>query len=207
MDKYVIEINGVKEEYPIGTSFEDIAKVHQSEFDSDICIAVFNGKIRELSKLPNGDGKLEFLDRRSPIGNRTYRRSATLLFIKAAHDVLGDEYKCKLKLEFAVNTGYYFSYKGDIPINEEVAAKIESRMKEMVEADLPILKSSKSLDEAKEIFTLQNMPDKVKLCEYRRSSVINVYDLEGYVDYYYGHMFPSCRYISSLRLYTMKTDS
>ena len=52
-----------------------------------------------------------------------------------------------------------------------------------------------TLEEAKEIFKMQNMKDKEKLFRYRRSSFVNVYCLDGYYDYYYGYMLPSTGYL------------
>ena len=44
---------------------------------------------------------------------------------------------------------------------------------------------------------LQNrgMHDKERLFRYRRSSRVNVYDLDGYIDYFYGYMVPSTGYL------------
>ena len=39
------------------------------------------------------------------------------------------------------------------------------------------------------------MEAKVKLFKYRKGSTINVYELDGYYDYYYGYMLPHTGYI------------
>ena len=39
------------------------------------------------------------------------------------------------------------------------------------------------------------MSDKVQLFKYRRGSYINVYNLDGYYDYYYGYMVPDTGYL------------
>ena len=51
------------------------------------------------------------------------------------------------------------------------------------------------LDEANVIFAEQKMTDKVRLFKYRGSSSVNVYNLDGYYDYYYGFMLPSTGYV------------
>ena len=47
------------------------------------------------------------------------------------------------------------------------------------------------------------MTDKTSLFKYRRSSFVNVYDLNGYKDYFYGYMVPNTKYIRyfNLKLY------
>lgn len=199
MENCKVIINGASKEYPGGTSFETIARDFASEYTTDICGVIYNGKIRELNKTIDCDGTLTFIDRTNPIGHRAYRRTATLLLVKAVADVLGKE--TKVKQEFAIGTGYYFSYKGDGEITEEIAGKVAKRMEELAAANLEIKKTVMPVEEAKKIFASQNMPDKVKMCKYRRSSNINVYELDGYFDYYYGHMLPSTGYIKKFEVF------
>ena len=51
------------------------------------------------------------------------------------------------------------------------------------------------IDEANALFAQQKMSDKVSLFRYRGSSSVNVYNLDGYYDYYYGYMLPSTGYV------------
>lgn len=202
MDNVKISVGDVTKEYQYGVTFEVIARDFKDQFKSDIAIAVFNGKLRELNKYPEKDGVLEFLDLSDGTGHRTYKRTAILLFMKACNDCIDEDKVNKIKLEFSLNTGYYFSCDGDFEANDELAKKIQSRMQELVDGCIPIEKKSIPIEEAKEIFALQRMDDKLKLCQYRKSSVINVYTLESYTDYYYGHMLPNCGYIKNFEVLT-----
>ena len=204
MNNLNIQVGEIYKKYPEGTTFEVIAKDFKDDYKNDIAIAVFNGKLRELSKMPDCDGNLEFLDLASGTGHRAYKRTATIMFMKACTDCIGEENISKIKLEFSVNTGYYFSCKGKFKATEELAKEIEEKMKEYVESDIPIIKKSRPLEEAREIFSMQGMEDKLKLCKYRRSSVINLYDLDGYIDYYYGYMLPSCGYVKHFEVLTYR---
>ncbi len=204
MNNLNIQVGEIYKKYPEGTTFEVIAKDFKDDYKNDIAIAVFNGKLRELSKMPDCDGNLDFLDLSSGTGHRAYKRTATIMFMKACTDCIGEENIGKIKLEFSVNTGYYFSCKGKFKATEELAKEIEEKMKEYVESDIPIIKKSRPLEEAREIFSMQGMEDKLKLCKYRRSSVINLYDLDGYIDYYYGYMLPSCGYVKHFEVLTYR---
>ena len=204
MDNVKVSVGDVTKEYQYGVTFEVIARDFKDQFKSDIAIAVFNGKLRELNKYPEKDGVLEFLDLSDGTGHRTYKRTAILLFMKACNDCIEEDKVNKIKLEFSLNTGYYFSCDGDFEANDELAKKIQSRMQELVDGCIPIEKKSIPIEEAKEIFALQRMDDKLKLCQYRKSSVINVYTLESYTDYYYGHMLPNCGYIKNFEVLTYK---
>lgn len=46
-----------------------------------------------------------------------------------------------------------------------------------------------------ELFAANGMKDKEKLFRYRRSSAVNIYELDGYYDYYYGYMLPDTGYV------------
>ena len=68
-------------------------------------------------------------------------------------------------------------------------------MHEVVDAGTPYMKRQYPLDDAMDIFSKRGMEDKVKLFKYRRTSSVNIYEIEGYRDYYYGYMVPNASYI------------
>lgn len=195
MNTYKVKVGKKTKKYPEGTTFEVIAEDFKDNFTSDIAIAIFNGKMKELAKTLDSDGNLEFLDVKDGTGYRTFKRTAVLMFMKACSDVIGEDKIKKIKLEFSVNTGYFFSCDGDFKVTAALAKKLEKKMRELSDNKTPILKSTKPVEEASKIFAAQGMEDKLKLIKYRKSSVINLYELDGYYDYYYGYMLPSCGYV------------
>lgn len=195
MNTYKVKVGKKTKKYPEGTTFEVIAEDFKDNFTSDIAIAIFNGKMKELAKTLDSDGNLEFLDVKDGTGYRTFKRTAVLMFMKACSDVIGEDKIKKIKLEFSVNTGYFFSCDGDFKVTAALAKKLEKRMRELSDNKTPILKTTKPVEEASKIFAAQGMEDKLKLLKYRKSSVINLYELDGYYDYYYGYMLPSCGYV------------
>ena len=195
----IITILGEQKEYADGTRFEEIAKEYQSQFHNTIALVTENGKIRELHKKVSKDAELEFITLSSPIGHKTYERSAIMLLVKAAQDVLGD--KGRLKVEFSIGKGVYCAIAGDYKVTDEDVKNIYNRMNELVEKDIPIIKKPYHVAEAIEVFEKQGMPDKVKLFKYRRSSYVNVYSLDGYKDYYYGYMLPSTGYMKYFQVF------
>ena len=190
-----ITIDGIAKTYPKGTTYETIVGEYQSSYDGMIALVLEDGKIRELMKTANKDCTLSFITLKDTIGHKTYVRTALMTLIKAAQDVLGTEKVHKIKVEFVIGQGYYLDVKMDEKLTDETVKQIGRRMREMVEADLPITKKSYPLEEAKAIFKMQNMKDKEKLFRYRRSSFVNVYCLDSYYDYYYGYMLPSTGYL------------
>ena len=78
MEKVSIVIDGKTYEYEKGTSFKTIADQFQAQYDAQIAVCIFNGKIRELVKKADKDGTLEFVTVKESIGHKTYIRTATM---------------------------------------------------------------------------------------------------------------------------------
>ena len=190
-----VRIGGKEKQYEEGVTYEEIVKEYQPQYDNTIALVSVNGKIRELFKKVRKDCEISFFTLGDPVGHKTYVRSAVMLLIKALWDVVGADKLEKVKVEFAIGPGYYCSVKGDVKLEDALIHKINQRMRELVEEDLPVVKKSYPIQEAIEIFHRQKMKDKEKLFRYRRSSYINVYCLDGYYDYYYGYMLPRTGYI------------
>ncbi len=190
-----VKINGEERQYPQGATYEDVTNDYQQEYENLIALAARDGKIRELFKKLTRDCEVTFFTLKDDVGNKTYVRSATMLFLKAVFDVYGREAAQSCRVEFAIGNGSYISPKEKINATEENAAKIRNRMRELVEAKTPFLKRSYSLDNAMELFRKEGMKDKEKLFRYRRGSFVNIYEMDGYYDYYYGYMLPNAGYV------------
>ena len=182
-----------------GTTYLELAKNFQKKFDHDIVLVLENNKMRELFRKVKDGATVTFLTTGQIDGYNTYRRSATLLLLKAIYDVEGMEAVRGMKVEFSVSEGYYVSSK-KMPVDQETLGRIEMRMKELVNENLPIEKHSIPVEEAIEHFTEHGMIDKARLFRFRRSSSVNVYLLDNFEDYYYGYMVPSTGYLKYFKL-------
>ena len=182
-----------------GTTYLELAKNFQKKYDHDIVLVLENNKMRELFRKVKDGAAVTFLTTGQIDGYNTYRRSATLLLLKAIYDVEGMDAVRGMKVEFSAGEGYYVSSR-KMPVNEGTLARIENRMKELVGQNLPIEKRSIPVEEAIEHFTRHGMTDKARLFRFRRSSSVNVYLLDGFEDYYYGYMVPSTGYLKYFKL-------
>lgn len=192
---YTVKIKGEEKQYPQGTTYETVVQEYQEEYGNLIALVAEDGKIRELFKKLTKDCTLDFFTFRDDVGYKTYTRTATMLFLKAVHDVFGADAAQKSRVEFAVGNGSYINPQGGYAAVPENAAKIKDRMKELVARKAPFRKKAYPLEEAMELFRSHNMQDKAKLFRYRMSSMVNIYEIEGYCDYYYGYMLPNAGYV------------
>ena len=122
---FQVTVNGKTREYPAGVTFGEIAGVYQKDYPYQIALAVRNGKIKELFKKVDQDCTVEFLTLADDTGHKTYNRTATIILMKAVNDVIGMDKIEKIKMEFAIGSGYYCAQKGDFEITDEVVAQIK----------------------------------------------------------------------------------
>ncbi len=194
-----IIVEGKKTTVREGTTYLELAREYQSGYPHDIVLVLENGKMRELFREVKGESVVTFLTTGQVDGHKTYKRSATLLMLKAIYDVAGMEAVGGIKVHFSVSQGYYCTSKYVKP-DGEFLEKVRVRMEELVKLALPIEKKTIPVDEAIENFTRHGMMDKAKLFWYRRSSTVNVYLLDGFEDYYYGYMVPDTSYLKYFKL-------
>ena len=200
MRKVKVTIANEEYEYEAGIMYEQIAKDFQKDYEAKIVLVSADGRLRELHKILSNDCTIEFITLADKIGMETYRRSATFLLVKAVHDVLEDDGKNHLVAQYTVGRGLLCKLIDAKP-TEQFLRSVHARMDELISQNIPIWKSSYSVEEARRIFAEAGMEDKVKLFKFRRASKVNVYSIGDYKDYYYGYMVPSTGYITHYDLY------
>lgn len=188
-------INGKEEFYEDGTRLEEIAEKHQCDYKDDIVLAKYRGSLRELHKTVSNVGTLEFLTTADKDGRRAYRRSVVFLLQRALMEVYPLPANPYLRVEHSLGQGDFCTLEGVGEISENDLAELKAVMMDLVEKNVPLKKYSIKTTQAKEMFHSFNMRDKEQLLKYRTSSNINVYDLDGCIDYFYGYMVPCTKYL------------
>ena len=188
-------------EYGAGVSLEAVSRDFQKDYPHDIILARVDGKLAELSKCIDRDAEIEFITTGEPVGNEAYRRTASMVMLKAFQDVLGRDNFERLTVQYSLDKGYYCEVLTDILLTEELLERIKERMHEIAQAKMPIIKKQMPKKDAIEIFKEHKMYDKVNLFHYRRSSRINTYRLGDTIDYFYGYMASNTSYIRYFDLY------
>lgn len=203
MDKltYQVKIGEEIRTYEEGTTYGEIAHEYQKFYDHDIVLVIVNGKLQELHKSVKMDCVLDFETTAGDMGHKTYKRSMSLMLVKAIYDVARHEKIKKVRIHYSVSKGYYCTIEGDIELTQEFLDQVESRMREIVDMDLEISKKSVNTDDAIASFRQHGMYDKEKLFTYRRVSKVNIYSMNEFEDYYYGYMVPSAGYLKYFKLY------
>ena len=196
-----VMIKGAIRQYDKGTTFENIVKEFQEQYNNSIVLIFFNGKMRELNKRLERDGVISFITTGDSAGHNSYVRTAQMMLVKAVRDVLKEHgNSVHVKIEFALGNAFYCSVHDGVRVTDEFALKVENEMKRLRDKNVPIVKKTYPIDDAIELFKRQGMRDKERLFHYRRGSTINVYSMEGFYDYFYGYMLPSAGYVNLFKV-------
>ena len=194
-------------------TLEAVADRFKDYYEDDIILGIVNGRLRELNKKIKSDCELSFVTTADRDGRRTYRRSVVLLLQRAIYDVygsmtqlhvmhsLGEGYYCQLEKAVECADSQQEKYNEDTDqgsrenseksVTEHDIDRIVCSMYSFVEKDLTITKHSAKTQYAEQLFKEKGLHDKERLLHYRRSSRVNLYELDGVVDYFYGFMAPS----------------
>ena len=191
----VVKVNGIERSYSEGTTYLEIAKEFQDQYENDILLVRVNGKLRELEKTLAGDSEISFITAKENAGYKTYERSAIFLMLKAFYEVIPREKIRKIQIDFALENGIYGELVGDIPVDEKLLTSVKVHMEKLRDAAIPVKKRSVNTDDAVELFGKHGMHDKEQLFQYRRASRVNIYSIGEFEDYFYGYMVPDTSYV------------
>jgi len=188
-----------------GTSIESLLDEYRSHLPYRIITARVDGDDVSLTHILEKDCDLTFCDIRENTANRTFQRGLSFIFLKAVRDVLGPD--AAIIIRNSVNRGLYTTLDlkdrdgNRVPPDEKMLRRLEKRMWEIVDANLPIKVTAVN---KKSLFGyLGKIGAEEKLELLRRAPDVNsvqVCQLDNYTNYFYGLMPPSTRYITPFAL-------
>ena len=193
-------VDGAEYAYPQGVPYRVIAADFQQRFPCDILLVNRDGKLCELHKPLDRDCSLKMITAQDIPGIQTYERSAVFLMLKAFYDVVGRENVERICVEYSLSRALFIHAQGGFVLDQALLERVEERMRELSAQALPIEKRSIGTDEAIELFQRERLLHKAQLLSFRIDSHVNVYSLDGFVDYFYGYMVPDTGYIKCFGL-------
>lgn len=184
--------NNTYKEVPIGSSLLDIYAAVGAPLRYRPMNAQVNNKTEGLTFRCWQPKDIEYIDYTQSSGLRTYVRSLCHIFSKAVNDILPT---ATLNLEHPVSKGYYCVIHNGKKIDLETIDKIKKRMREIIDADLPFCHRSVRTPDAAVLFRERGMKDKARLIETAGMPYTSYYDLDGYINFFYGCLTPSTGYV------------
>ncbi|HMK08371.1 MAG TPA: nucleoside kinase [Anaerolineales bacterium] len=175
-----------------GAPLEDFVR-DLAGYPETIVGGIVNGELRELTYPIEMEARLRPVTLGDPDGMRIYRRSLTFLLSAAFEDLFPGAW---LTVDHSVSSGGYFCQVQDGPqLTKDDLNRLDARMRQLVEADLPFAKTQVPLEQAIEIFGARGFIDKVRLLRHRRKAWLILYSLGDHQDYHHGYMVPRTSYL------------
>ena len=168
---------------PMGATLEEIYRLSGLQMEHGPISALVNNKVEGIHFRAYKQKEVEFLDITSSSGNRAYTRTLFFILCKAAHELFET---CKVAIDIPVSNGYYVNLNIGRPVTLDDAGAIRRRMQEIIDAAMPIHRHETTTEEAIELFDSLHNRSKVKLLKSIGRLYTTYYDIDGYVDYYYG---------------------
>ena len=169
----------------IGSTLSDIYSFSGLTMEYGPISARVNNKIEGMHYRVYNCKDVEFLSLRHPSALRAYTRSLFFVLCKAVHDLYGTGH---VVINVPVSNGYHCDLHIGHQVTDADVTAIRKRMQEIVAAAIPIHRHQATTEDAIRMFREMGTVSKVKLLEGLGSLYTTYYEIDGYVDYYYGSM-------------------
>lgn len=168
-----------------------LMQVFRAAYDPDKqpVAAIIDGKLVESSRPVLWDVDVQPVFLTDSDGARIYARSLSFLLVIVVRELFPG---VRVYIDYSVPHGGYVCHlkERELFSNDELK-QIKNRMKELVAADLPILRKRVTMEEAQEVFRRQGDSDKVQLVDSLNEDHYHLYELNGMADYFHGYMVSS----------------
>ena len=189
MEQPTVEVrclnNGQTLQIPMGSKLKVVYEAAGLQLPHGPMAAHVNNKVEGMHYRIYNAKTVEFLDVTSPSGLRAYTRSLFFVLCKAVHDLYE---RSKVSIDIPVSNGYYVNLDIGHPVTLEDVGQIRSKMQSIIDAALPIHRYEVLTEDAIKMFTILHTFSKVKLLQSSGRLYTTYYDIDGYMDYYYGSM-------------------
>ncbi|OYP78243.1 AAA family ATPase [Prevotella sp. P4-51] len=180
-NKKVLKVN-------VGSTLSEVFFASELKMDHGPVCARVNNKVQGMHYRLYNDKDVEFLDMRSGSGSRTYTRTLFFICCKAINDLYGN---VEVRIDIPVSKGYYVHVKLGRDITADDVARIRCRMQEIIDADTPIRRRMVTAEEAIRLFSEKGDMSKVKLLKGQGKLYTVYYQIDDFIDYFYGALLTS----------------
>lgn len=191
--KVICENLGNELDIPMGTSLLEISR-RLTSGPHPFLAAFVNNRVKELNYKIYTPVTIRFIDITSFAGIRVYQRTSWFILQKAVRDLYPGQ---TLHIRHSMGqSGFYCEIEGIDPLTREAAAALEERMRAIVAADLPIIRTKVLTEEVRARYAEQGFDDKIALLDTRPRLYSELYTLGNLPGYFYGSLAPSTGYIT-----------
>lgn len=189
--------DGSSRSFPKGVVLSDIVRAIGPSLAKAAVAVRVDGEILDLGRRLEKDSTVRVLTPTDPDAMEVLRHSTAHLTAHAVKDLFPE---VQIGIGPVTEGGYYYDFLRPEPFTPEDLVKIEKRMREIADADYPIVRLEKPKNEALEIFRGQKDALKVELVEEKGGDVVSCYQQDAFIDFCLGPHLPSTGRIKAFKL-------
>jgi threonyl-tRNA synthetase len=141
--------DGSEREYAEGASPLDVAESISKSLAKKALAAKVDGEMWDLVRPLEGDAEVAIITDRDPEGLELIRHDAAHVLAQAVQDLYPDT---QVTIGPVIDDGFYYDFAREEPFSSDDFEKIEKKMRDIVDADYPIVREVWDKDEAIETF-------------------------------------------------------
>lgn len=197
-----VTISGKKYKLSQGMTLEEIAKEFQKDYTYPILVARVNNRLKELTEVITDDADIKFYDLTSREGNRVHISGLTYMILYTVKKLYGED--ANIVVQHSIDKGIYI--ETNFKLTEARVRNIKETMHTLIDADMPITKSTVDRLEAIKYFEkIKDFP-KAGMMTYNTNSYITLYRLGNYYNYFYNLMPSSTEKLKDFDLTYIKDN-
>ncbi|CAN7198303.1 threonine--tRNA ligase [Phenylobacterium sp. LjRoot219] len=184
--------DGNKREVQDGATGREIAASISKSLEKKAILVKLEGELLDLDRPLHKGGRFELLTRDSPEALETIRHDVSHILAEAVQELFPGT---QVTIGPAIEDGFYYDFARDEPFSLDDLAKIEQRMRAIVDRDEPIRREVWSREEAIEHFTSIGEAYKAEIIQdLPAGEDISVYRQGNWKDLCRGPHLPSTKF-------------
>lgn len=194
-----INVEGTGEvEAADGSTWQEVLKNTKGIDAPRILAVAINGRMVDLSSPAESAATARFINVDSPEGLGILRHSTSHVMAQAVREIFNE---VKVTIGPAIDKGFYYDFDYKPGFNPDDLPKIEERMQQIIDRNMPFERSEVTREEALKLFGDSGEDYKVELIrELPEGETIGIYKVGSFTDLCRGPHIPSTRYIKAFKL-------
>ncbi len=189
--------DGTGKEFPQGVTAREVALSIGPGLAKAALAAKVDDRLVDLAAPIESSASLQLITPSSPEGLTIYRHSSAHLLAAAVLALFPDAHP---GIGPPTDTGFFYDFYREKPFTEDDLAKIEAKMQELVQADLPYERVDYPKEEGRKLFEQMGEFLKCELIEEKADPVFSAYRTGKFLDFCRGPHIPSTGRIKAFKL-------
>ena len=182
--------NKKTEKVAIGSTLSDVFSQFKLTLPYGPICAKVNNKVEGMHYRVYHSKDVEFLNMQAPSASRNYTRTLFFVLCKAVHDLYPKSY---VIIDIPVSNGYYVNLQLGHSVTPTDVECIHQRIQEIIDAHLPIKRFEVPTEQAITMFRERGDEAKAKLLESAGRLYTTYYEIDDYIDFYYGSLLTNTK--------------